>query len=235
MAADHDDRPAPTAPRRTDGVAPAGWPTDGATPARRAADAVRSLLRVMVHSAAPTALIDDVAEHATRLAAALAPHARSSRYEDTPGATVRPGDNTAIMETHTVVGPANPMAPPLVLERFADRVVGRVRYTLQYEGPPGMLHGGYLGTAFDYVLAAASSLSGQLCMTASMTVNYRAATPLNTNLEFEARVDRVEGRKVFTVATCTTPDGTVTADASGLFVAVDASRYQFQGGDDRPG
>ncbi len=226
MAAEYDDPPAPA---RSDGAAPVGWPTDGATPARRAADAVRSLMRTMVHSAAPAGLIEEIADEATRLAAELAPHARTSRYEDTPGATVRSGDNTAIMETHTVVGPANPMAPPLVLERFADRVVGRVRYTLQYEGPPGMLHGGYLGTAFDYVLAAASSLSGQLCMTASMTVNYRAATPLNTDLLLEARVERVEGRKVFTIATCVTSDGSVTADATGLFIAVDPSRYQFEG------
>ncbi len=210
-------------------------PTDGSTAARRAADAVRALVRVMVHTTAPDEALERIARQVGALAVDLEPLARTSRYEGTAGVSVggasgdgAPGD-AEVMETHTVVGPANPMAPPLVLERYADRVVGRVRYTLPYEGPPGMLHGGYLGTAFDFVLAAASSLAGQLCMTASMTVNYRAATPLRTDLVFEARVEHVDGRKVTTSATCVTSDGTLTADATGLFIAVDPSRYQFQG------
>ena len=44
------------------------------------------------------------------------------------------------------------------------------------------------------------------------------------DLRFEGRVDRVEGRKIFTTGTCHV-DGLLTAEAEGLFISVDFLKF----------
>jgi acyl-coenzyme A thioesterase PaaI-like protein len=94
-----------------------------------------------------------------------------------------------------------------------------------YEGPPGSVHGGFVAAAFDEVLGFANSLSGSPGMTARLIVNYRQPTPLYTELRFDARLDRVEGRKIFTTGEVYAGDR-LTAEAEGLFVSVDREKFQ---------
>jgi hypothetical protein len=51
-----------------------------------------------------------------------------------------------------------------------------------------------------------------------LTVKYRSPTPLHTPLLFEASLDRVEGRKIFTSATLEA-DGRLCAEAEGIFIS----------------
>jgi acyl-coenzyme A thioesterase PaaI-like protein len=195
--------------------------------ARRTAESARALIRALINNGAPPEVLDEIAQTLDGLTATLAPTARTSRYEGNAGVsepgTVQP---SPVMETHTVIGPASPMSPPLVIETRDGRVHGTGRYDVRFEGPPRSLHGGYVASAFDLVLASAAAVTGKICMTASLTVQYRKATPLDTDLVFEAWPDRTEGRVVHTVATCTA-GGTLTAEATGVFVEVGAGRYQL--------
>src|SRR5690606_17353993 len=93
-----------------------------------------------------------------------------------------------------------------------------------YEGPPGCVHGGYVAAAFDEVLGSAQSLGGRPGMTGRLTVHYRSPTPLRTELRFAGWVDRVEGRKTFTLGTLYAGDR-LCAEAEGLFIAIDVRRY----------
>ena len=61
-------------------------------------------------------------------------------------------------------------------------------------------------------------------MTASLTIQYRRPTPIGTEVRLEARLDRVEGRKVV-VSGRVEVDGVISAEAEGLFIAVDDSRF----------
>lgn len=101
-----------------------------------------------------------------------------------------------------------------------QKVVGRVRYGYAYEGPPGCVHGGVIAAAFDEVLGFAQSLSGKPGMTGTLTIRYRKPTPLETDLVFEGWVEKVEGRKIFTVGRCRVGEE-VTVEAEGVFVSVD--------------
>jgi acyl-coenzyme A thioesterase PaaI-like protein len=195
--------------------------------ARRAADSTRSLVRSLINSGAPGAVLDEVTRSLDALVATLAPYVRASRYEANGGVS-EPGtaQPSTVMETHTVIGPANPLAPPLVVETRDGRARATGRYDIQYEGPPRSLHGGYVASAFDLVLASAAAATGKICMTASLTVHYRKATPVGVPLVFEAWPERTEGRVVHTAATCTA-DGVVTAEGTGVFVEVGAARYQL--------
>jgi hypothetical protein len=49
-------------------------------------------------------------------------------------------------------------------------------------------------------------------------VRYRIPTPLHTELRYEGRLVRVDGRKIVTTAVVSA-DGEVTAEAEGLFIA----------------
>ena len=70
----------------------------------------------------------------------------------------------------------------------------------------------------------AQSLTGNPGMTGSLTIRYRRPTPLLTELVFEAHVDRVEGRKIFTHGKLSA-NGVLTAEAEGLFIAVGQERF----------
>lgn len=122
-----------------------------------------------------------------------------------------------------LVGSASPMAPPLRYEVHDDRVVALGAFGAAHEGPPGYVHGGWVALAFDEALGMANAVSGHPGMTARLTVRYRRPTPLRTPLHLEARTDRVDGRRITTVATLRAGDA-VTAEAEGLFVVIGAER-----------
>jgi len=144
-------------------------------------------------------------------------------------------------------GPANPLAPPLVVTTEVDDdgryVVGSVRLDRSREGPPERLHGGYLAGLFDDVLSGVPSLVEMgPTVTARLAIRFREPTPLDVALRFEARVVRHSGRRLVARARClvaaagggAAADGsTVTAEAEALFVAVPARAQEAGLGEDR--
>ncbi len=135
------------------------------------------------------------------------------------------GNPHAFMDNSPLAGDANPVAPPLRLRAVGERVEGTVVFGRAYEGPPGHVHGGFVAAAFDEVLGMVQSMSGEPGMTGTLTVKYRRPSPLYRELRFDAHVDRVDGRKIFTVGTL--HDGeTLLAEAEGIFISVGARRFQ---------
>jgi hypothetical protein len=115
----------------------------------------------------------------------------------------------------------NPVAPQLTYDRSPDGVIGRGVFGLGAEGPPGCVHGGWVALAFDEALGVATNAAGHVSVTGRLTVRYRAPTPLHTEVTVEARVERVDGRRLVTVGTMRV-DGAVTAEAEGLFIRREA-------------
>ena len=100
-------------------------------------------------------------------------------------------------------------------------VEGTVTCPLLYEGPPGGVHGGYLAGLFDDVLGGTQQLiEGPSGLTGTLTVRYRAITPLETELLFRGWIDHVSGRRIRAKATCHA-GGRLTAEAEALFIRVD--------------
>jgi acyl-coenzyme A thioesterase PaaI-like protein len=115
-------------------------------------------------------------------------------------------------------GEANPLAPPL---RFAGSDPGTVAATARpgplYEGPPGLVHGGWVAALFDEVLAVLQRDAGVNGMTAELTVRYRRPVPVGAELRFSGRIDDDEDRSVTASATCTV-EGELVASAQARFV-----------------
>ncbi len=191
--------------------------------AHRLATAMRRVIDHLVQVAAPEADLAAAADALERYADRLAQYPVSRSYEGF-AETANAGDTHAFFDHSPLIGMANPLAPPIRLAVVGDRVEGRAVFGVPYEGPPGHVHGGFLAAAFDEVLGMTQSLTGSPGMTGTLTIRYRKPTPLLKELFFEARVDRIEGRKIFTHGTVSC-EGIVTAEADGIFIAVGHERF----------
>lgn len=192
---------------------------------RRIAAANRTLIEDMVGTDVAPEDLDDVASALEALAERFRHDRPRSIYEGMAETAMSGGDIELFFDHSPLIGLANPLAPPIVIEQGADRVTGRVTFGSVYEGPPGCVHGGFIAAAFDEVLGSAQTLSGSPGMTARLTVNYRRPTPLRAPLVIEGFFDRKEGRKVFTSGRILA-DGQVTAEAEGLFVSIDVAKFR---------
>ncbi len=86
------------------------------------------------------------------------------------------------------------------------------------------MHGGYIAGAFDEVLGAAQTYSGNPGMTGTLTIKYRSPTPLHTPLRMVGEYVRSEGRRVYTEGSLWAGDR-LCAEAEGIFVSVPATRF----------
>ena len=191
--------------------------------AHRLATAMRRVIDHLVQVAAPENDLAAAADALEKYADRLATYPVSRTYEGF-AETANAGDTHAFFDHSPLIGMANPMAPPIRLAVIGDRVEGHVSFGVPYEGPPGHVHGGFLAAAFDEVLGMAQSLTGNPGMTGTLTIRYRKPTPLLKDLVFDARVERVEGRKIVTKGTVSS-DGVITAEAEGIFIAVGHERF----------
>lgn len=191
---------------------------------RRLARAMREVIDRLTTSDAPEAELRAAADGLERYAARLATHPRRNLPLGY-GESANAGDVAAFFDYSPMIGLSNPLAPPIVLEVEGTTVHGKVRFGAAYEGPPGCVHGGFVAAAFDEVLGFVQSTTGQPGMTGTLTIRYRRPTPLDTDLRFEATVQRVEGRKIFAEGRLYA-ENTLTADAEGIFISVDLVKMQ---------
>jgi acyl-coenzyme A thioesterase PaaI-like protein len=194
-----------------------------ATPAMVAtasvAEATRRLIQVLMGTEAPPGDLEQAAALVTAAVELLQSAHERRPYEGFAESSMA-GEERTFLEFSPLVGPANPLAPPITMGVEDDHVVGHVVFGDAYEGPPGCVHGGFIAAAFDEVLGFTMSFTELIGMTGLLNVRYRRPTPLHKELRFEGRVDRVDGRKIYTRSTLHHGD-VLTAEADALFVAVD--------------
>jgi hypothetical protein len=149
-----------------------------------AADAMRRLasLLLSLEHAHPTVdtMVATLADWESELAAA-APADNAPRIDPVPD------DPRRIYLNHaTDIGAYNPCFPEYRFGDFdTEKAVGRVVFPLVYEGPPGLVHGGFLSAFFDCVIQHHNCVTGLAGETRSLVVKYRRPTPLLTDLDFD--------------------------------------------------
>jgi acyl-coenzyme A thioesterase PaaI-like protein len=130
----------------------------------------------------------------TELATAVAPDP-TPRIGD-------PGDeNHRVYLDHAFdIGAYNPCFPEYTFDHMdAETASGCVTFPVVYEGPPGLVHGGFLAVFFDSITqhqSCAAKLTGK---TTSLAVTYRRPTPILTELRFDV-VRSQSDRRVTSVA-----------------------------------
>lgn len=111
-----------------------------------------------------------------------------------PSIGARPDDVRRIYLDHaTDIGAYNPCFPEYHFEYIdAEQASGRVTFPLVYEGPPGLVHGGFLGVFFDCVMQHQSCVVGLAGKTRSLNVKFRRPTPILTELRFDITRSQAE-------------------------------------------
>lgn len=118
----------------------------------------------------------------------------------------------------------NILQVPTVLSRTDDgRIAGQATFRRFHLGRNGAAHGGAVALLFDSLLGytAYKLTQSRYQRTAYLHVNYRRIAPVETPLHVEARIDRIEGRKIFVEGRLLSGDSegeAVLADAEALFV-----------------
>ena len=199
---------------------------------RRLADAMRRVIERLTTSDAPEAELETAAARLEDYAEHLATHPRRERYvgfSESALTDAKQEDAEAQGGGHfdysPLIGRSNPLAPPIHVEADEDGlVIARVVFGSAYEGPPGCVHGGYIAAAFDEVLGYAETFSGAPGMTGTLNVVYRSPTPLHSEVVFRAKIERVEGRKIYVHGTLHAGDRPC-AESDAIFVSIRPGRY----------
>ena len=110
------------------------------------------------------------------------------------------------------------LIPPFTILRSVEGLIsGTVSFSRFYVGDHSA-HGGAIALFFDDVLGRiASQVGTTVAHTASLAVDFRSPLPIGVEVEFAARVERVEGRKRFVSAAITCGPETI-AEARGLWI-----------------
>ncbi len=193
---------------------------------RRLGDAMRRVIDLLITSDAPEAELVVAAERLEEYAEHLGGHPKRQRYVGfgeaaiaNPDVENKPPEGGGHFDFSPLIGHSNPLAPPIVMSSDEEgNVEGRVTFGSAYEGPPGCVHGGYVAASFDEVLGYAETFSGAPGMTGTLNVIYRSPTPLQTEVIFRAKIDRVEGRKIFVEGNLHAGDQ-LCAESQGIFIS----------------
>jgi hypothetical protein len=117
-----------------------------------------------------------------------------------PRVGVNPGEERRVYVDHSrAIGRYNPVFPEYSLEVEGDTAVGRVNFPLAYEGPPGLVHGGFLALLLDCAVQHHNCDVGVAGKTASLSLRYRRPVPLLTELSFTV-ARRIENDRIHSSA-----------------------------------
>ncbi len=204
MAGDHQQHPG-------GGFNPPEPTAKGGPDYGRFVDAVRKLQDHARAVDAPDEVITEAADQLEKLSALLSPYdadeweSPSGRRMDLP---MRGNVLTVPMQVRK--GPLN---------GTDGRIHGWARFARFRLGRNGAVHGGALGMLFDTVLGLTSSVltGGPYQRTAYLKIDYRHIVPIEKELQFDAGIDRVDGRKIFVSGRLSDGD-TLLTEADALFV-----------------
>jgi hypothetical protein len=156
-----------------------------------AAGAIRRLssLLLSLEHAHPTvdAILTQISDWERELSAAVPPESAPRIGSDDDGS------RRIYLDHATDIGAFNPCFPEYHFDHFdAETASGRVAFPLVYEGPPGLVHGGFLAVFFDCVMQHQNCLAGLSGKTRSLKVTFRRPTPVLTDLRFDIARSEVE-------------------------------------------
>lgn len=170
-------------------------------------DAVRKLQDHARAVDAPDEVITEAADQLEKLSALLAPF-DTDEWESPSGRRM------------DLPMRGNILSIPMKASKGTDgRIHGWARFARYHLGRNGAVHGGALGMLFDSVLGLTSSVitGDPRQRTAYLKIDYRQIVPIEKELQFDAGIDRVDGRKIFVSGRLTDGD-TVLTEADALFV-----------------
>jgi acyl-coenzyme A thioesterase PaaI-like protein len=119
-----------------------------------------------------------------------------------------------------ICGPHNPDGMGLDWYVRAGRIHSAFRFRTAHQGPRNHVHGGAAAAVLDEAMGAAVWRAGHQVLAANLQVDFRAPVPIDVDVEVEAWVTSVDGRKAYASARlCVAGRRDPLVEATGLFVS----------------
>lgn len=147
------------------------------------------------------------------------PRQREMARWETPEGIFVPVDGGELPNSihRPVSGKGNPWSVPLSVFRDRDRAVCTVTFGDAYEGAPGRCHGGLVSAVYDDLFGFLTHFIQTVAFTASLTVDYKRATPIGEPVDFAVWVDHIDGRKIHMAGEAHV-DGEIVTTSTALFI-----------------
>lgn len=206
----------------------------------RLAEALRTINHALVGKAIPAAEVSKLAkllENTAQEFSALSQEKRERSFgmvnhpsESSVGSSYEYGAGNAL-SYRPVSGNCNAVSPQMKYFQTEKELIGKVTFGPAYEGPPALVHGGYIAACMDEMFGIAVSHSHikEPCMTGTMKVIYRAPVPLQQEITYKAWMEKEEGRKVFAKCTVHDSKGNLCCEGEAIFLKIDPSIYAKMG------
>lgn len=155
-----------------------------------AAAAIRRLTGLLLSLEHPHPAVDTMLEHVAqweRELAAAVPADSAPRLRGD-------GETKRVYLAHAFdIGDFNPCFPQYRFDHLdAESASGTVTFPLVFEGPPGLVHGGFLAVFFDCVTQHQNCAAARSGKTRSLAVTYQRPTPVLTALRFDVARTEVD-------------------------------------------
>ena len=115
-------------------------------------------------------------------------------------------------------GQRNETGLKLTFRREGDRILADYQPTERFQGFPGVLHGGVLATMLDETMSRTGAIRRQWLMTGKLDIRYRRPAPIDQPLRVWGEIVREREGAIDAAGAVETMDGTVLAEARGMFV-----------------
>jgi hypothetical protein len=154
----------------------------------RAAALLRRVTGLVLAAEHDDAAVEQLLADLERAETALTPQAPAG---EPPRIGAAAGDGRVYLDHSRDIGAYNPCFPEYELDVDGDRAAGTVTFPIPYEGPPGIVHGGFLAVFLDCAVQHHNCDVGRAGKTTSLALRFRRPAPLLTPLTFtiERRVD----------------------------------------------
>ena len=119
---------------------------------------------------------------------------------------------------------ASAVYPPFVVTGDEELLVATTRFDGAWEGPPDLVHGGYLAAGFDMVLSSMAHRVLGHSVTRRLQVRYLKPTFLGSELRYEVEASEPRGR-LLSLTGRLYADDRLTMRASAEFASLDQARF----------
>jgi acyl-coenzyme A thioesterase PaaI-like protein len=115
-------------------------------------------------------------------------------------------------------GQRNETGLQLTFRREGDRILADYHPAERFQGFPGVLHGGVLATMLDETMSRTGAMRRQWLMTGKLDIRFRRPAPVDQPLRVWGEIVRERTGAVDAVGAVELQDGTVLAEARGMFL-----------------
>lgn len=125
---------------------------------------------------------------------------------------------------HPIAEGSSGVYPPFEFVDTSEGLTAHVRFGPAWEGPPDLVHGGFLAAGFDMVLSSMAHRVLGHSVTRRLQVRYLKPTFFTSDLRYEVVADEPKGR-LLELRGQLLADGQVTMRARAQFASLDAERF----------